>query len=734
MPTSVVIFVSTTAGTLQQKAAKQLQGYLKNLFNVDAVITTSQVTEAQYRFVLGLDSDSHVQRSASSLPKLSAQGHLVRRVSPETIVLAGGSCQAVAWAVYELIERYGVRFLLHEDVLPEKPGEFYLPDVDILLEPVHKLRSWRLMCELATGPALWSLDQQKRFINQLFKLKFNGVHLSLWSQQPFIDYECQGIRRQNCSFLLGQKIPITDENIGRGQLQNAVYLTNPEFVGITGYQEMLAAGRRLIHGIIDHARQLGMHTAVAFNAFEFPKEFRGLLQKPTKESIQLGDLSCAERGELCNPGHMQLVQTQFEAYLKEFSEVDDIFFGLPEHPQADHGFKKAWNDLASRFDLEPKFDVEHILQEIQKDRLNVADPKRAEREFKSAVGMLRFLTTFFGGNGLLQKAQAHNTRIGLSLSFGALETMGFLDRVLWPGAIVNTQIDYTASRSVRRMHLLEAIDASQVPTILTITLQDDNIGLMPQVATESNYLLLKEIHKLGWQGYCTRFWPISDLDPTTAFLARASWDSSVTPRTAYADHFSVLYGKSVTDQLCQVMRLLEDATLLMEKNCLLLLFAVPGIMNRFLKPRQGYRQTITLVREIYQQCQIILDNLMDQVDSASGKDNMAYWQSRLTFAIEALSEALLLSDGASALDLARQAESSERIAVCVSEASKAFEQAVQAGKKALQAVADNIRDDSDRGTVAAYYHFLVREVSEATARLLETFPEVLESDCSSSER
>jgi len=60
-------------------------------------------------------------------------------------------------------------------------------------------------------------------------------------------------------------------------------------------------------------------------------------------------------------------------------------------------------------------------------------------------------------------------------------------------------------------------------------------------------------------------------------------------------------------------------------------------------------------------------------------------------------------------------ESRERL---LDEGRAFYDQAIAAGEAALRATAAQIRDDSDRSTLAAYYHFFVREVKEKVAELL----------------
>ena len=278
----VHIEAAPEADDLQRFAARELQRYLRQLFGVEATLGPQRGDARNGLILLGLTSAPHVQGAAGSLPTLSDQGYLVRRVDANTMLLAGGSSAAVAWAVYELVEQYGVRYLLHGDVFPPDPGAFHLPRMDVAREPLLRLRSWRQFNDLPTGPALWTLAQQEAFIRQVFKLRFNGIYLCLWPQHPFVDYEVKGIRRQTATLLFGQKIPIDDDNIGRVHLPRFPFLEHPDLTGAQTYQERLAVGRHLLQGILGQARFFRMHTAIHFQPLEFPAEFAPLLQEPTE--------------------------------------------------------------------------------------------------------------------------------------------------------------------------------------------------------------------------------------------------------------------------------------------------------------------------------------------------------------------------------------------------------------------------------------------------------------------
>ncbi|MDP7397402.1 MAG: hypothetical protein QGF67_02795 [Lentisphaeria bacterium] len=717
-PPTTRICLSPAADKLQQFAAAELKRYLKRLFGVTAEVTSGSTVGAGRRFIVGLRSDDHVRAAAGRLPRLSDQGHLVRRQSPQVMILAGGSSAAVAWAVYELVEQYGVRYLLHGDVFPENPGAFRLPDVDAVLEPTLQIRSWRQWNGLPTGPEMWTAKQQKAFIRQIFKLKYNGVFLSLWPHQPVVHYECGGIEKSTGLLLFDQKFPITRANIGREHLIDAPRLVNPEFVGARTYEERLSICVRLMKTIIRTAKSLGMHTSFAMQPLEFPKEFRPVLQAPSTESIQLGDLSCAETGDLFNPGHVSLVETRIRAYLDQYSEVDAMYLEMPEHPQAGRVFEQSWRELDARHGLARDCDIATLLRKAAHNALVPGDTERASREFKSSVSMFNFFDRFFASNDILERAAADNIKINLTIGMNAEHLFPIMDRVLWDGAGIATTLGYTASRAVRAMDSMARMDTAKVPAELIVTFQDDNIGSLPQVATHSLHNLVRNMQRHGWRGFLTRYWPIGDLDPVVAFLAKASWDATMTPHAAYVDHFSQVYGPEAVDDMCRAMRILEDITVILDLDFLSLFFPVLTIMCRELDEDKVMPQGLLHVRAMFQAVDNLFTEVEKNVSTERGRAELAYWRQRIVFSIEALNEKELLHEGARWIAAAQRARSKKAKAERTAEAKQSFAKAIAAGKAAVRAMASEVRDDSDRGSLATYFHLFVREVQEQTAAVL----------------
>lgn len=188
----VDIVVVPGAPRLERFAAEELETILERLFEVDAATGAKPVEDSAARIFIGCPKSNPALAKAvdGDWPELSDQGIVLRRLkaSKPTLVTGGGSPVATMWAAYELGERLGVRYLLDRDVFPPKQKWQGLPELNLVMEPNMRIRCWRLVNDLADGPVSWSLEENRRFLRQMAKMKYNRIHASLWPTQPFIHY------------------------------------------------------------------------------------------------------------------------------------------------------------------------------------------------------------------------------------------------------------------------------------------------------------------------------------------------------------------------------------------------------------------------------------------------------------------------------------------------------------------------------------------------------------------
>lgn len=723
----ITIVTSPGAPALETKAATELANYIEQLFGIGAQVAPQPAADADALFLIGSpQTNPAVGRAAGDhWPALSDQGFVLRKVTHggvPTIVAGGASPVATLWAVYELVERYGVRYLLHEDVLPHDPGPFHLPEIDATFEPVQKIRSWRVMNCLPHGPETWRLCQQQQFIDQIAKLKFNGIYLCLWPWQPFVHYAYQGLERSWATLNFGSLYHLDENCIGHERVPRDNWLHNPDLEGAETYQEMLEVGQKFIHDILAHAQQRGMMTSIAVQPLEFPAEFAPVLQQSSLAD-QLGSLTVSERGDLNNPQHVGLVETLLCAYLDTYPEVDQMTLGIPEHPHAEEQVVEAWEAFNKRANLEPEYTLEGLIAQAERNFINSGGPSRAVRELKSSISMLHFFNHLMESTDVLERARDKGVALGVTNN-GGNELYPLMDRLLWPEARFFTGVNYTASTAIRELHLVEQLDTSRLHASLIVTLQDDNIGPLPQVATSNLQHLLDMMARCGWQGFYTRFWPLDELDPPSAFLARASWDNSVTPETVYNDHAAHVYGPEAVRPFNLAMIQLELMTAVLDTEYLSLFFPVPNTMARLLESAVPMPLGLHQIRGAIRRCRDIFAQMLELPGGAAAKEaNLEHWIARCEFGMTLIDqrEQLILAG------CARQAVAEADDRAQKAEHWEAFERYVQCalelGEKACWLLADHVRDDSDRGQLAAFNQFVLREVREKAEAIRQELQE-----------
>src|SRR5262245_61096266 len=141
------VVIGAAAPDLEQFAASELCGYLVKLFGIRTDSVRSVTPSAEIVFLTGSPQTNAAVKQATgrkAFPTVTDQGIVLRRTEYEgrpALIVGGGSPRATLWAVYELVERWGVRYLTDRDVLPEKVGDFKLPDLDVVMEPVFRIRA-----------------------------------------------------------------------------------------------------------------------------------------------------------------------------------------------------------------------------------------------------------------------------------------------------------------------------------------------------------------------------------------------------------------------------------------------------------------------------------------------------------------------------------------------------------------------------------------------------------------
>ncbi len=276
---SVAVVVGANAPALDRFAARELCTYLHKLFGVDVVPDVSLPASTRDIFFVG-NPTTNPEHQLQPTSRLSPTRGLSRKqkclATSTTLIVGGGSPRATLWAVYDLVGRWDVRFLIHGDVFPS-PKAFSMPRLDSVKEPILRVRQWRVHNEHAMGPISWGLADYRPVIDQLAKLRFNRLLLYIWPGQPFLPLEYKGIRQTSGTLFFGNRFPITDDMIGRSLFGGESEFWNPD-IPPHGHPEAISkAAIQHVQSLISYAHARGMECVMSANLTEFPKEFKPLL-------------------------------------------------------------------------------------------------------------------------------------------------------------------------------------------------------------------------------------------------------------------------------------------------------------------------------------------------------------------------------------------------------------------------------------------------------------------------
>jgi hypothetical protein len=680
------IVLNASAGPLEHLAAEELQRYVKTLFNVDALIVAERPRQ-------GLVFDLQVITEG-----LSDQGILLWPQG-DLLLVGGGSPRALLWAVYELVQRWGVRYLVSGDVLPGDPGLVRFPESEVRLEPNMRIRCWRLVNDLPHGPISWSLDENRRFLRQIAKMKYNRVHVSLWPCQPFVHYTFHGMEKPAPILFYGERYPLDFDTVARDKFGTMTEFSNPDLAPAKSPAELLQRGLDFVHGILKEARALGMETGLSIQPFEWPKEFAAVL--PGAQPVtQLGSLTIGP-GQDQNPDDpllREMVATVFRAYVDTYPEADYVHVGMPEHRGWTAQAKQAYDLLDRKYGLRDLGTFEELCARARARTTFPGGGARVETMLKGDLSTIAFFDALLRDKDLLKRP---NGQPDIKLVYTGVveELFPLLARLVPPGGEVLSFIDYTASRQLKQRDLLRQRPPENLPASLIFTLADDNVGVLPQLATGSLHELMQELRANGWRGFYTRYWTIGDLNPTVHYMARASWDLQVTPDGAYKDLIEHVCGPASVEPAVAAFHIIEAITRGLDDYGLGFGFPVPAMMTKHyeaggLAPeikadRARYREALDKIRAAREPCH------------PSGRAFLDYFVGRLTFAVEYLDAAQQFGETAAAEKAGNRLDATRRV-----------EQAYRHIRDAIAAWAGVANDHGDLGAVALLNEFCYRPIRD----------------------
>ncbi|MFV2070350.1 MAG: hypothetical protein ACC645_25570, partial [Pirellulales bacterium] len=555
-------------------------------------------------------------------------------------------------------------------------------------------------------------------LDQLAKLKFNRIRVGSSPSQPFLDLQIKGVKRETATLWYGERFPITDDMPGRKLFGDEKEFWNPDLPGPeAGYEKLVAAGQRHCHELIAYAHSRGIEASSVWSITDFPKEFRAIV--PDAQTVQqLGALTVGP-GPTVRPDDPALAEisgTVIRTILDEYADADS--YGFPVGTEWNgwiDAYEWAWQELDKQYGINQVVSLQEVLRKASQRRSHDGG-ERCIREVKGGIAGLYFLARLWSSPEVLPRSRKPNAR--LVVYEPAEELFPILSRVLPKNAELAVVIDYNPTRVLRRRDVLAALPTRQIPTTLVLSLHDDSVGLIPLLTTHSLHELVTDMRKHGLSGFCTRQWMISDHDLSMAYLSKAAWDATATPKSVYVDQIGVVCGQEAVEPMLEAFRELEAVTVALEDHGMGLAFPWPGMMTQYWTPAPlekvrpedgaGYRRALAAVRKT------------PVPSRPEGQAYIQYWIGRLEFGvgyldvIEAVKKAAIAEKAAAN---ARAKGDAHGFQIKLREASRQANAAQTTVVQAIEAFAGVARNRADLGAIATMGEFVYRPLKRKAEAL-----------------
>lgn len=629
------ILIDSPNDPVLQTAAEMLRVFLARLFGITVVSLVADGSSLQPpdrdSFASMTDVDFHLSLPEKATTPLAQQSYQIRVRGDgirQTADLTGGSPVAVLWAVCELAELWGVRFLLDADSYPERQP-FWLPDVDIQRTPELAIRAWGLPFGLPTGPEGWDAQAFERLIPQLAKLKFNRLTFQLYPLFPLFDLEYAGIRRSSRSFFLGQKLPLSADSSAAAFFPDQSAFTQPAIDPEAPAEAQYAAAAHLIGDAMDLAHRYGLECVINATINEFLPEFASVLPG-TVETTLLQDRYLVPGPDLApeSTALQDFAQYILDRTIATFPQTDAISLVLPEWPNWQAKAKDAYIALDRLYGISALATLEDMLEQAARRTEYPGGAARALDEVRGDISAVYYFALLIAR---WRDSRPAADRRRLIVLYAAEELFPILPAIWEPDLEFGFYMDYTPARVLRRHDRLNSLDAAGRPVYLMATLQDDNIGLIPQSTIEPLDWLLRDLRRAAWSGFTTRCWILSGLDAAVACLAAAAWDGAGHSWQRLRAWGTDLCGAKAAPALIGMLQEVELATRILEWEQLSFSFPTPRMLMQHWHPDSAGEPFIS-IRQSYERALAWAEKLT-QYSHARGQTFAAKWVERLRFAV-----------------------------------------------------------------------------------------------------
>ncbi len=556
-----------TAGDLTKYAAGELAKYLKILSGADVpIIEESSITSqpaGDTLILIGGPGSSKIigkgQAKWATFDGLKPEGFVIktgRLANHPTVVVGGNDDAGCMYGVYELIERLGVTFELTQDIIPGVRPDLAIPSLDLRRSPAFPRRGFLLQAGGYENLTMFSLDDYKKLIDQMAKMKCNYIQFWWFSYEPWLRYSYKGetmwmgdVSTKESGYFnwahsdAGSRTT-DDVVIGKDKFKYH-RVAPPEMQQVETPDQAFDVAQGMLQNIIRYAKSRGIKVWPAVELAALPPNL-------ARYADRVGELPFhpifGTFVHPLDPVNREIQVNRFKALIDTYPEAEGYFFVYAEmYPELN---TEKYHDFFAQ--QRPAF---HELRSLRAPWVDWGGGNSNDRLVDSNIGF----TDLFKFTLAKRDEIAPKVKIGM-LGIGRGYVLPLLDKML-PKDIPFSDMDSSGVWTPAGVPMNYFGGMGDRERTLEPRIDDDMdmIGMqfnVKQYATTDR--IFSDGAKYGLTGFAGQLNRARGTETNSRFLAEASWSPDLTPEEFYKSFSARLFGDRAAPDMYQAYMILEE--------------------------------------------------------------------------------------------------------------------------------------------------------------------------------
>lgn len=565
-----VIITPAPPGDSTQWAATELQRYLRLLSGVEVPIladgsTPSEGDDRASILVGGPDQNHLVKRAVDAgltgFTGLKSDGFVLKtyHLGKRPVVVAGGNNDtATMYAVFELVSRLGVTFLLTGDIVPQPRSTLTIPPLDVRMEPALAQRGFLMEASHHPSITMLGIDAYSHMIDQMAKMKDNYLMIWWFAYSPFLKFSYHGEEKVigdisgessaylNSQYAGGGSQTTDDVTIGKHWYPGR-RMVPPEMHNVKTTEEAYTAAQTLMQKVIHYGKSRHVNIWLVDEFGALPPNLARYAEKVDDqvfEGVYGTDVNPVD------PVNREMQAISLKAMIDTYPEAAGYFLNFPEPYWSVN--KEKHHEFFSQ--QAPVFKELRPLMVPWQDRLRVG----RQEMFDSDVGYFDLFKYLMGKRDEF----APSAKLGL-MTVGRGYVLPLFDKMLpkdIPFATFDTggECGYGTPLGMPMSYFAGMGERQRVDTPY-LDHDCDMLGMQFNVGT---YIHIDHIFpdgvKQGLTGVAPWMSEPRGTEQNSSFLAQAAWNPQMTLEEFYKGYAEHLFGVAAAPDMYQAFITLEQ--------------------------------------------------------------------------------------------------------------------------------------------------------------------------------